>query len=55
MQPEFLIQFVDDRAGHERRYSLDFEKLSALDCRTRADVDTMPEKSSCSGYLMSPQ
>ncbi len=29
-KPETLVRFVDDRPGHDRRYSLDASKLSRL-------------------------
>ena len=32
-RPESLIRFVDDRPGHDRRYSLDTRKLAALGFR----------------------
>jgi dTDP-glucose 4,6-dehydratase len=34
-RPESLIRFVDDRPGHDRRYSLDSSKLSRLGWRAR--------------------
>ncbi len=34
-KPESLIRFVDDRPGHDRRYSLDTEKLTRLGFRPR--------------------
>jgi dTDP-glucose 4,6-dehydratase len=33
-KPESLIRFVDDRPGHDRRYSLDAEKLARLGFRS---------------------
>jgi len=32
---EDLIQFVKDRPGHDKRYSLDCEKIKALGCQPR--------------------
>jgi dTDP-glucose 4,6-dehydratase len=34
-RPESLIRFVDDRPGHDRRYSLDSSKLAQLGWRSR--------------------
>jgi dTDP-glucose 4,6-dehydratase len=39
-KPESLIQYVEDRPGHDRRYSLDTTKLQALGWRSR---HTFPE------------
>ncbi len=36
-KPESLIQFVKDRPGHDRRYSLDASKLTALGWRPQRD------------------
>jgi dTDP-glucose 4,6-dehydratase len=38
-QPERLIRFVEDRPGHDRRYSLDAGKLSRLGWRPRTGLD----------------
>src|SRR5436309_3551239 len=38
-KPESLIQFVKDRPGHDRRYSLDAGKLAALGWRPKRDFD----------------
>jgi len=40
-KPESLIRYVDDRPGHDRRYSLDYRKLAALGYRPRADFQEM--------------
>ncbi|MCD4739348.1 MAG: dTDP-glucose 4,6-dehydratase, partial [Anaerolineae bacterium] len=34
-KPESLIQHVEDRAGHDRRYALDVSKLRALGWESR--------------------
>ena len=39
-KPASLIQYVEDRPGHDRRYSLDTTKLKALGWRSR---HTFPE------------
>ena len=39
-QPQTLIQFVDDRPGHDRRYALNDEKLKALGWRPDGSFDT---------------
>jgi dTDP-glucose 4,6-dehydratase len=36
-KPESLIQFVKDRPGHDRRYSLDADKLAALGWKPNRD------------------
>jgi len=38
-RPESLIRFVDDRPGHDRRYSLDTRKLAALGFRPSTPLD----------------
>lgn len=43
-KPDSLIEYVQDRPGHDRRYSLDFGKLSALGYRPREDFDEMLEE-----------
>lgn len=43
-KPESLIKYVDDRPGHDRRYSLDFSKLAALGYSPREDFQKMLEE-----------
>ncbi|HEV8118992.1 MAG TPA: dTDP-glucose 4,6-dehydratase [Thermoanaerobaculia bacterium] len=38
-RPESLIRFVDDRPGHDRRYSLDTRKLAALGFRPQVPFE----------------
>jgi dTDP-D-glucose 4,6-dehydratase/intein/homing endonuclease len=38
-KPHSLLQFVPDRAGHDRRYALDTSKLQALGWRSRHSFD----------------
>lgn len=38
-KPESLIRFVDDRPGHDRRYSLDTEKLARLGFRPKTSLE----------------
>jgi len=38
-KPETLIQYVKDRPGHDRRYSIDCRKLHALGWRPTRDFD----------------
>lgn len=38
-KPESLIQFVEDRPGHDRRYALDDSKLRALGWQPQADFE----------------
>ncbi len=38
-KPESLIRFVNDRPGHDRRYSLDTGKLARLGLRSRTPFD----------------
>lgn len=40
-KPDSLIEYVQDRPGHDRRYSLDFGKLAALGYRPREDFENM--------------
>jgi dTDP-glucose 4,6-dehydratase len=40
-KPESLIQPVEDRLGHDRRYSLDFSKVAALGYKPRTDFEKM--------------
>jgi dTDP-glucose 4,6-dehydratase len=37
-KPEFLIRFVDDRPGHDRRYSLDAAKLARAGFKPRTAI-----------------
>ncbi len=39
-KPESLIQFVQDRPGHDRRYALDDSKLRALGWKPEAEFET---------------
>jgi dTDP-glucose 4,6-dehydratase len=43
-KPETLITYVQDRPGHDRRYSLDSEKLEKLGWRPQADFAASLEK-----------
>jgi dTDP-glucose 4,6-dehydratase len=43
-KPHSLIQFVPDRAGHDRRYALDTSKIQALGWRSRHTFDQALEK-----------
>jgi dTDP-glucose 4,6-dehydratase len=43
-KPHSLIQFVPDRAGHDRRYALDTSKLRALGWTSRHTFDEALEK-----------
>ncbi|MHB8896947.1 MAG: GDP-mannose 4,6-dehydratase, partial [Candidatus Geothermincolia bacterium] len=43
-KPESLIRYVEDRPGHDRRYSLDFSKLAALGYKPRSDFQAMLEE-----------
>jgi dTDP-glucose 4,6-dehydratase len=38
-KPHSLLQYVPDRAGHDRRYALDTSKLQALGWRSRHTFD----------------
>ena len=40
-KPESLIRYVQDRLGHDRRYSLDFSRLAALGYKPREDFEAM--------------
>ncbi len=39
-KPKSLIQFVEDRLGHDRRYSIETSKVAALGWKPRYDFDT---------------
>ena len=43
-KPESLIEYVDDRPGHDRRYSLEFDKTRALGFEPRTDFEAMMEE-----------
>jgi len=43
-KPESLIRYVDDRPGHDRRYSLDFSKVAKLGYSPRTDFKAMLEE-----------
>ncbi|MBU4193676.1 MAG: dTDP-glucose 4,6-dehydratase [Actinomycetia bacterium] len=43
-KPESLIEYVDDRPGHDRRYSLEFDKTRALGFEPRMDFEAMMEE-----------
>jgi dTDP-glucose 4,6-dehydratase len=43
-KPETLIKYVDDRLGHDRRYSLDFGKAAKLGYSPRSDFQGMLEE-----------
>ena len=43
-KPENLIEFVEDRPGHDFRYSLDFEKIKKLGWRLAADFEEKVEE-----------
>lgn len=38
-KPKSLIKFIEDRPGHDRRYSLDFTKLKKLDWKPMHDFE----------------
>ncbi|MCJ7745082.1 MAG: GDP-mannose 4,6-dehydratase, partial [Actinobacteria bacterium] len=40
-KPESLIEYVADRPGHDRRYSLDSAKIAALGFKPREDFEEM--------------
>lgn len=40
-KPESLIEYVNDRPGHDRRYSLDFSKIKELGFEPRDDFESM--------------
>lgn len=42
-KPRELIRFVDDRAGHDRRYGVNFDKLKKLGWEPRHDFDAAIE------------
>ena len=43
-KPERLLEYVPDRAGHDRRYALDTSKLQALGWRSRHTFDQALER-----------
>jgi dTDP-glucose 4,6-dehydratase len=43
-KPESLIQFVKDRPGHDRRYSINCDKIKALGWRSRHTFEEALEK-----------
>lgn len=43
-KPDSLIRHVEDRLGHDRRYSLDFSKVRALGYEPGADFEAMLEE-----------
>lgn len=43
-KPESLIQFVKDRPGHDRRYSINCDKIKALGWRSRHSFEQALEK-----------
>ena len=43
-KPRSLIRFVEDREGHDRRYSLNFDKMRALGWSPRHDFDAVLHK-----------
>ncbi len=43
-KPESLIKYVEDRPGHDQRYSIDCSKLNALGWKPRHDFDEALEK-----------
>jgi len=43
-KPRTLIRFVEDRQGHDRRYSLNFDKIRALGWEPRHDFDAVLQK-----------
>ncbi len=43
-KPESLIEYVEDRPGHDRRYSLATSKISALGFKPRKDFESMLEE-----------
>ncbi len=43
-KPESLLQYITDRPGHDRRYSLNIDKVRALGFVPRHDFDTALEK-----------
>jgi dTDP-glucose 4,6-dehydratase len=43
-KPESLIKYVDDRPGHDRRYSLDCTKARSLGYEPRSDFEDMLEE-----------
>jgi dTDP-glucose 4,6-dehydratase len=43
-KPESLIRYVDDRPGHDRRYSLDYGKAATLGYKPRGDFHALLEE-----------
>jgi dTDP-glucose 4,6-dehydratase len=43
-KPRSLIRFVEDRAGHDRRYCVNFDKIGALGWSPRHDFDAVIQK-----------
>jgi dTDP-glucose 4,6-dehydratase len=43
-KPRSLIRFVEDRQGHDRRYSLNFDKIRSLGWTPRHDFDAVLNK-----------
>jgi dTDP-glucose 4,6-dehydratase len=43
-KPRSLIRFVEDRQGHDRRYSLNFDKIRSLGWSPRHDFDAVLHK-----------
>jgi dTDP-glucose 4,6-dehydratase len=43
-KPESLLEYVPDRAGHDRRYAIDTSKLQALGWRSRHTFDQALER-----------
>jgi dTDP-glucose 4,6-dehydratase len=43
-KPRSLIRFVEDRQGHDRRYSLNFDKIRGLGWSPRHDFDAVLDK-----------
>jgi dTDP-glucose 4,6-dehydratase len=43
-KPRALIRYVEDRQGHDRRYSLNFDKIRSLGWSPRHDFDAVLEK-----------
>jgi dTDP-glucose 4,6-dehydratase len=43
-KPRSLIRFVEDRQGHDRRYSLNFDKIRSLGWSPRHDFDAVLDK-----------
>ena len=43
-KPRSLIRFVDDRAGHDRRYGVNFDKIAKLGWSPRRDFSAAIEE-----------